>query len=245
MLPALVGLWCIAALLAIGALAVSVGHASVSQHARGLRTEPRSVARCARQCARPPGRPARRDHDSADRTARYRCAHPHRCAGGLLSRRVNLGGAAASLYALGYGRHEPAPLRVLPFFPLFLAAMNLVLLADDAFVFLVAWEFMSLDLLGCWWCRTTVARTTRGRLHLPGHGELRHALSCCSRSACWPVPTATTPSPHPGAQPSRTPHRPHLRSSWCLSGRDRRPAWCRCMSGCRSPIRPRRAMSRR
>jgi formate hydrogenlyase subunit 3/multisubunit Na+/H+ antiporter MnhD subunit len=57
---------------------------------------------------------------------------------------VNLGGAAASLYGLGYGHHEPAPHRVLPFFPTFLAGMNLVVLADDAFTFLVSWEFMSL-----------------------------------------------------------------------------------------------------
>ena len=57
---------------------------------------------------------------------------------------VNLGGATAGLYALGYGRHEPAPHRVLPFFPLFLAGMNLVVLADDAFTFLLSWEFMSL-----------------------------------------------------------------------------------------------------
>jgi formate hydrogenlyase subunit 3/multisubunit Na+/H+ antiporter MnhD subunit len=57
---------------------------------------------------------------------------------------VNLGGAAASLYAIGYGRHEQAPQRVLPFFPAFLAAMNLVVLADDAFTFLFAWELMSL-----------------------------------------------------------------------------------------------------
>ena len=57
---------------------------------------------------------------------------------------VNLGGAAASLFALGYGRHEEAPQRVLPFFPAYLAAMNLVVLADDAFSFLVSWEFMSL-----------------------------------------------------------------------------------------------------
>ncbi len=57
---------------------------------------------------------------------------------------VNLGGAAASLYALGYGRHEEAPQRVLPFYPAYLAAMNLVVLANDAFSFLVAWEFMSL-----------------------------------------------------------------------------------------------------
>jgi hydrogenase-4 component B len=57
---------------------------------------------------------------------------------------VNLGGAAASLYGIGYGRHETAPARVLPFFPAFLAGMNLVVLADDAFSFLLSWEFMSL-----------------------------------------------------------------------------------------------------
>ena len=57
---------------------------------------------------------------------------------------INLGGAAASLYGLGYGRHESAPERVLPFFPVFLAGMNLVLLAADAFTFLFSWEFMSL-----------------------------------------------------------------------------------------------------
>jgi hydrogenase-4 component B len=57
---------------------------------------------------------------------------------------VNLGGAAASLYGLGYGHHEPSPHRVLPFFPAFLAGMNLVVLADDAFSYLLCWEFMSL-----------------------------------------------------------------------------------------------------
>ena len=58
---------------------------------------------------------------------------------------VNLGGATASLYGLGYGRHEDAPARVLPFFPAFLAGMDLVVLADDAFTFLFTWEFMSLS----------------------------------------------------------------------------------------------------
>lgn len=58
---------------------------------------------------------------------------------------VGLGGAAASLFALGYGRHEQSPQRVLPFYPLFLAGMNLVVLADDAFSFLLSWEFMSLS----------------------------------------------------------------------------------------------------
>ena len=57
---------------------------------------------------------------------------------------INLGAASASLYALGYGRHEQEPERVLPFYPAFLAGMSLVPLADDAYTFLVGWEFMSL-----------------------------------------------------------------------------------------------------
>jgi hydrogenase-4 component B len=57
---------------------------------------------------------------------------------------INFGGAIASLYGFGYGRHDAAPHRVLPFYPAYLAGMNLVLLADDAFSFLVGWEFMSL-----------------------------------------------------------------------------------------------------
>lgn len=58
---------------------------------------------------------------------------------------VNLGSFCACLYGLGYGRHEPAPGRVLPFLPVFLAGMNLVVLADDAFTFLLTWEFMSVS----------------------------------------------------------------------------------------------------
>jgi hydrogenase-4 component B len=58
---------------------------------------------------------------------------------------ANLGAAAASLFAIGYGRYEMAPGRVLPFYAPFLAGMNLVVLADDAFTFLVSWEFMSLS----------------------------------------------------------------------------------------------------
>src|SRR5207249_3341277 len=58
---------------------------------------------------------------------------------------VNLGGASASLFAIGYGKHEKAPGRVLPFYAAFLAGMNLVVLADDAFTFLFTWEFMSLS----------------------------------------------------------------------------------------------------
>ncbi len=57
---------------------------------------------------------------------------------------VGLGSAGASFYALGYGRHEHEPQRVLPFYPVFLAGLNLVVVADDAFSFLFAWELMSL-----------------------------------------------------------------------------------------------------
>ncbi len=57
---------------------------------------------------------------------------------------LGIGGAAASLYAIGYGRHEAEPMRVLPFYPAFLGAMALVLVADDAFSFLLGWEVMSL-----------------------------------------------------------------------------------------------------
>jgi len=57
---------------------------------------------------------------------------------------IGLGGTGASLYAIGQGRHEHDPQRVLPFYPAFLAGMAMVVVADDAFSFLFAWELMSL-----------------------------------------------------------------------------------------------------
>lgn len=57
---------------------------------------------------------------------------------------INTVTAIVSVYAIGYGHHEREPARVLPFYPAFLAGMNLVLLANDAFAFLLGWEFMSL-----------------------------------------------------------------------------------------------------
>ena len=57
---------------------------------------------------------------------------------------VNLAACLASVFGWSYARHDDEPGRVLPIFPLFIAGMNLVLVADDAFVFLAAWEFMSL-----------------------------------------------------------------------------------------------------
>src|ERR1700681_744887 len=58
---------------------------------------------------------------------------------------VDLGAVTASVFAIGTARHENAPLRVLPFYPAFLAGMMLVVMADDAFTFLFSWEFMSLS----------------------------------------------------------------------------------------------------
>ena len=58
---------------------------------------------------------------------------------------VSLSSGVASLYAIGHGREEPEPERVLPFYSVFLAGMNLVVLAGDAFTFLLSWEVMSLS----------------------------------------------------------------------------------------------------
>ena len=99
----------------------------------------------------------------------------------LLHAVVDLGAVLVSLYALGYGRGETAPRRVLPFVPAFLAGMNLVLLADDAFTFLLAWEFMSLTS----WAlvlREHEGQETRERgLSLSGHGRAsaRRRLLLC------------------------------------------------------------------
>ena len=57
---------------------------------------------------------------------------------------VNLAAALTAIYAIPYTRHELEAARILPLFPLFVAAMNLVLIADDAYMFLLSWEFMSL-----------------------------------------------------------------------------------------------------
>ncbi len=57
---------------------------------------------------------------------------------------IGTGAGITSLYAIGYGRHEHEPWRVLPFYPAFIGAMIVVVLAADAFTFLLSWEGMSL-----------------------------------------------------------------------------------------------------
>ncbi len=58
---------------------------------------------------------------------------------------INSPSALISLFGIAYGSHLPEAKRVTPLYPLFLFGMNGVLVADDAFVFLVSWEFMSLS----------------------------------------------------------------------------------------------------
>ena len=98
---------------------------------------------------------------------------------------VNLGGAAASLYGLGYGRHEEAPQRVLPFFPAFLAGMNLVVLADDAFSYLLCWEFMSLASWALVMAHHREADNAKAGYHLSGDGEFRDAGVAAGLRPAW------------------------------------------------------------
>jgi formate hydrogenlyase subunit 3/multisubunit Na+/H+ antiporter MnhD subunit len=144
-MPVIVGLWCVAAFFAVAVLAVAAGRhrfgtplvyggtflvsiVALAAALAALLNAPGTAA----TLHLPLGLPWIGAHFRADALSAFFLAV------------VNLGGAAASFYGVGYGRHEPSPMRVLPFYPAFLAGMNLVVLADDAFSFLVAWEFMSL-----------------------------------------------------------------------------------------------------
>jgi hydrogenase-4 component B len=57
---------------------------------------------------------------------------------------INLVIALIMVFADGYASRQAEPARTLAPLPIFVAACNLVLLANDAFVFLLAWELMSL-----------------------------------------------------------------------------------------------------
>ena len=82
-------------------------------------------------------------HRTALDWASYYASTPLSAFFGLI---VNIGVFAASVYGLGLSQHELTK-RIEPFYAAFCAAMNAVLLADDAFGFLFFWELMS---LGSW-----------------------------------------------------------------------------------------------
>jgi formate hydrogenlyase subunit 3/multisubunit Na+/H+ antiporter MnhD subunit len=143
--PVVVALWCVAALLVTGAVAVMIRQ---RKWARWL-TYGCSLMVCAIGCAIAAvdliGGPAGGSAITLPLGLPWIGANFHMDAlAAFFLVAINLGGAVASLYGFGYGRHEKAPERVLPFFPVFLAGMNLVLIAADAFSFLFSWEFMSL-----------------------------------------------------------------------------------------------------
>jgi hydrogenase-4 component B len=147
MTPVALVLWCIAALLALSAFAVLISRwprATPVIYAASLGVSTAAFATVLLQLATAPvsappptlvlplGLPWLGAHFRLDALAAFFLAV------------INLGSATSSFYGLGYGRHETAPHRLLPFFPAFLAGMNLVILAADAFTFLLSWEFMSL-----------------------------------------------------------------------------------------------------
>ena len=139
-----IALWCIAFLLAIVVVALAIGRkAAGSAIVYGLCAVPALISLfCVLRVllgAAPPesltlplGIPWLGAHFRIDTLSAFFLAV------------VDLGAVAASVFAMGYGKHEREPLRVLPFYPAFLAGMSLVVLADDAFTFVVSWEFMSL-----------------------------------------------------------------------------------------------------
>lgn len=138
-------LWCVAALLGAALLAVAISRSETATSAIYSATLAASGIACVLAATRLAGDPAAASVLTLPLGLPWLGAQfrlDPLAAFFLLV--VNLGGALASLYGLGYGRHETAPHRVLPFFAAFLAGMNLVVLADDAFTFLLSWEFMSL-----------------------------------------------------------------------------------------------------
>jgi formate hydrogenlyase subunit 3/multisubunit Na+/H+ antiporter MnhD subunit len=144
-MPALIGLWCVAALLAAALLGIAIGRAKLGSAAIYAACLAASLVAMIVALAHliggadpvtvslPLGLPGIGAQFRVDALSAFFLTV------------VNLGGAVASFYAIGYGQHEHAPLRVVPFYPAYLAGMNLVVLSDDAFSFLLAWEFMSLS----------------------------------------------------------------------------------------------------
>ena len=129
---------------------------------------------------------------------------------------------------------------MLPFYPAFLGAMNLVVLADDAFTFLVAWEFMSLT---SWALVMAHHRDPENRragyiyIVMASFGTLTLLL------AFGLLAGSGGGYAFAEMQGRRGGRCPASSSSWCCWEPAPRPGWCRCTCGCRSPTRPRRATS--
>lgn len=146
MIPAVtIALLCVASLIAVATLAVAFGRRPWATQATYGATLGLSALGLAVAVAALAGHPAEPSRIALPLGLPWLGAHFRLDALAAFFLIVTgVGGVSSSLYGLGYGRHEVEPGRVLPFFPAFLAAMTLVVLADDAFTFLLSWEAMSL-----------------------------------------------------------------------------------------------------
>ena len=158
---------------------------------------------------------------------------------------VNLGGAAASLYALGYGRHEQAPERVLPFYPGVPRRHEPGRPRRRRLHLPVLLGVHVARLLGAGDGAPRARPRTRAPATSISSWRASARWRCCSPSACSPAPTGGYAFAAMRAGIAAADRRPRWSWRWRCSAPARRPASCRCTSGCRSPIRPRRATSRR
>jgi hypothetical protein len=154
--------------------------------------------------------------------------------------------AGISLFAAGYFRRGQGTLPGLLClqYHLFLASMGMVLLADDAYAFMVAWESMALC---SYFLVTTQHRHPRDpqrRLSLPADRACRRDRDPAElrRHAGWQL--ASSPSTRCAQRHSRRAGR-RWPSLWRCSASAPRRAWCRCTCGCPRRIRPRPRRCRR
>ena len=154
--------------------------------------------------------------------------------------------AAVSLYSAGYFRSsEGTPPGLICFqYHAFLAAMALVLIADDAYCFMVAWESMA---LASYFLVTTEHRIPEirraGFLYL-----LIAHIGAIAILLCFGVLQGGSGDytfAGMRAQHARWARGRASRSSWRCSASAPKRACCRCTSGCPRRIRPRRRRSRR
>jgi formate hydrogenlyase subunit 3/multisubunit Na+/H+ antiporter MnhD subunit len=103
--------------------------------------------------------------------------------------------AAISLYSSGYFRAEEttAPGLICFQYHAFLAAMGLVLVADDAYVFMVAWETMALASFFLVTTDHRVPEIRRAAFCTCSSRTWAPSASCCA-SACCRAAAATTRS---------------------------------------------------
>ena len=150
-----------------------------------------------------------------------------------------------SIFAAGYfrrGEGTPPGLLCLQYH-LFLASMGFVLLADDAYAFMVAWETMALS---SYFLVTTQHRIPEirraGFLYLLiAHVGAIAILLCFGvmQGGSWQFTFDAMRAAQPRSEWARS------RSCWRCSASAPRRAWCRCMSGCPKPTLPRRRRFRR